>query len=264
MRTGHSVAKKNTSVDSQDREYVAGLEKGLAVIDAFERLQSPLTVSEAGHSAGISRAAARRCLRTLEQLGYAEYDGKYYRLLPAILSLGHAYVSSNPLPRFVQPIIEAISEHTQRSMTVAVLSRNDILVIARAHVRRSLASGLGIGARLPAHCSANGRILLSTLPDVQLERLFKQANLPALTAHTKVNPREVLKEVRLARIRGYATNEQEVELGVRTIAVPIRTRSGAVIASLSMSAPVGDTGKNALMKLLPQLEIARSRIESTL
>ena len=258
------MAKRIKPGNSQDREYVAGLEKGLAVIEAFERSRSPLTVSEASHSAGISRAAARRCLRTLQQLGYAEFDGKYYGLLPGVLSLGHAYVSSNPLPRFVQPIIEAISEHTQRSVTVAVLSRNEVLVIARAHVHRSLASGLGIGARLPAHCSANGRVLLSTLSDVQLERFFKQSTLPALTVHTKVSLREVLKEIGLARSRGYATNEQEVELGVRTIAVPIRNRSGAVIASLSMSAVVGDTSKNALMKLLPQLETARSRIESTL
>jgi IclR family pca regulon transcriptional regulator len=258
------VAKKTKSIDPEDREYVAGLEKGLAVIEAFERSRSQLTVSEASNFAGISRAAARRCLRTLQQLGYAEFDGKYYGLLPGVLSLGHAYVVSNPLPRFVQPIIEAISEHTQRSVTVAVLSRSDVLVIARAHVHRSLASGLAIGARLPAHCSANGRILLSTLPDVQLERFFKHATLPALTAHTKVGLREVLKEIGLARTRGYATNEQEVELGVRTIAVPIRSRSGAVMASLSMSALVGDTSKNALMKLLPQLETARSRIESAL
>lgn len=255
------IAAKIAKNRVPDREYVAGLEKGLSIIEAFSRRQSALTVSEASELAGISRAAARRCLRTLQHLGYADYDGKYYR---RALRLGHAYVMSNPLPRFVQPIIEATSERTQRSITVAVLDRGEVLVIARAHVRRSLASGLGIGSRLPVHCSANGRVLLSTLPDSAVEHLLKQVPARRLTAHTKVQSKDVLKAIKAVRTNGYATNEQEVELGVRTIAVPIRDRAGMVVASLSMSAPVGDTSRDALLKLLPELQAARSRIESAL
>lgn len=247
-----------------DREYVAGLEKGLSVIEAFEQGQSALTISEASRLAHISRAAARRCLRTLEQLGYAESDGKYYQLLPRVLRLGHAYVNCSPLPRFVQPIIEATSEKTQRSMSVAAFDRGDVLVIARAHVRRSLASGLGIGSRLPAYCSANGRVLLSALSDAQIERLLKGMVLRRLTAHTKTNVRDILKEVRAVRVRGFATNDEEVELGVRTIAVPIHDRTGKIMASVSMSAPVGDSARDTLTKLLPQLQAARSRIERAL
>lgn len=258
------IAAKIAKNRVPDREYVAGLEKGLSIIEAFSRRQSALTVSEASELAGISRAAARRCLRTLQHLGYADYDGKYYRLAPRALRLGHAYVMSNPLPRFVQPIIEATSERTQRSITVAVLDRGEVLVIARAHVRRSLASGLGIGSRLPVHCSANGRVLLSTLPDPTVEQLLKQVPARRLTAHTKVQSKDVLKAIKAVRTNGYATNEQEVELGVRTIAVPIRDRAGMVVASLSMSAPVGDTSRDALLKLLPELQAARSRIESAL
>ena len=264
MRTKSPTRPARPANAASDREYVAGLEKGLAVIEAFERRQSALTVTEASELAGLSRAAARRCLRTLQRLGYADSDGKYYRLAPSVLRLGHAYVTSNALPRFVQPIIEAASERTQRSMSVAVLDRGEVLVVARAHVRRSLESGLGTGSRLPAYCSANGRVLLSALADPDIARLLKGITLRRLTARTKVQPRDILKEIRAVRARGYATNEQEVEAGVRTIAVPICDRSGTIIASLSLSAPVGEPARDALVKLLPELQAARSRIEAAL
>jgi IclR family pca regulon transcriptional regulator len=248
-----------------DTEYIAGLEKGLAVIEAFGQRQSALTVSEASEAVGISRAAARRCLLTLQHLGYADYDGKYYRLSPRVLRLGHAYVNSSPLPRFVQPIIEATSERTQRSMSVAVLDGSDVLVIARALVRRSLSSGLGIGSRLPAYCSANGRALLSEWPDSDIQRLLKQAPIRRLTAYTKTGASDILKEIRAVRGRGYALNDQEVEIGVRTIAVPIHSRSGQIAASLSMSAPPdGSDDAGNLVTLLPEIDAARSRIEALL
>lgn len=264
MRTKKTKPPATLAKPNDDREYVAGLEKGLAVIAAFEQRQSALTVTEASEGAGISRAAARRCLRTLQRLGYADCDGKYYRLSPRVLRLGYAYVGSNPLPRFVQPIIEAASERTQRSISVAVLDRGEVMVIARAHVRRSLESGLGIGSRLPVHCSANGRVLLSALTDSEIERLIDESPLRRLTVHTKVQFRDILREIKAARSSGYATNEEEVEVGVRTIAVPIRDRSGGIIASLSTSAPIGDAAPDALIKLLPELQAARSRIESAL
>lgn len=247
-----------------DREYVAGLEKGLAVIEAFGRRKSALTITEVSDAALMSRAAARRCLRTLHHLGYADFDGKYYRLASRVLRLGHAYLSSNTLSRFVQPVIEAASERTDRSISVAILDRADVVVVARAHVRRSLADGIGIGSHLPAYCSANGRVLLSAFPDQKILALLGRKPLPRRTAHTKTRPRDVLAEIKAARMRGYATNEQEVELGVRTIAVPIRARSGDVTASLSMSAPVGDFDRAGLIKLLPELDVARRRIESAL
>jgi IclR family pca regulon transcriptional regulator len=252
--------KKNAA----DTEYIAGLEKGLAVIEAFSQQQPALTVTEASEAAGLSRAAARRCLLTLQRLGYAEYDGKYYRLLPRVLRLGHAYVNSSPLPRFVQPIIEATSERTQHSMSVAVLDEADVLVIARALVHRSLSSGLGVGSRLPAYCSANGRVLLSEWPDAEIQRLLVGATIRRLTGYTKISASDILKEIKVVRARGYALNDQEVEIGVRTIAVPIRSRSGQITASLSMSAPPEGADAKALIGMLPELDAARSRIEAVL
>jgi IclR family pca regulon transcriptional regulator len=258
------MAKLTKTERGVGTEYIAGLEKGLAVIEAFGQRQSALTVTEASEVVGISRAAARRCLLTLQHLGYAEYDGKYYRLSPRVLRLGHAYVNSSPLPRFVQPIIEATSERTQRSMSVAVLDESEVLVIARALVRRSLSSGLGIGSRLPAYCSANGRALLSEWSDADIQRLLKQAPIRRLTAYTKTNGSDILKEIRAVRTQGYALNDQEVEIGVRTIAVPVRSRSGQIVASLSMSAPPEGSDSKNLIKLLPEVDAARSRIEATL
>jgi IclR family pca regulon transcriptional regulator len=250
--------------DVPDRELMAGLEKGLAAIEAFEHGKSTLTVTEVAARTGLSRAAARRCMRTLVRLRYAGTDGKYYWLAPRTLRLGHAYVSSNELTRLVQPIIEATSERTHNSMSVAVLDRPDVVIIARAVVRRSLSTGLGIGTRLPCHCSANGRVLLSGLPDGEAEAILRGMPLGRLTAHTKTSPADILKEIRLVRSRGYAINDQEVELGLRTIAVPLHRRSGETIASLSMSAPVGKAERKDLIKLLPEIESTRLRLRTLL
>lgn len=260
MRTIKKIRDTNGLAD----EFIAGLAKGLAIIEVFGQRQSMLTVTEASEATGISRAAARRCLRTLHQTGYADFDGKYYRLLPRILRLGNAYIVSNSLPRYVQPIIETTSERTKRSMSVAVLDGTDVLIIARAHVRRSLSVGLGIGSRLPAYCSANGRILLSGLLDPQLDAFLKRLEPRQLTVHTKIRPSEIARSIRTARTAGYATNDQEVELGVRTIAVPIRDRAGTIVASVSTSGPVDDPDLKALLKMLPELEAARRRIEASL
>ena len=164
----------------------------------------------------------------------------------------------------MQPIIEATSERTLRSMSVAVLDQNDVLVIARALVRRSLSSGLAVGSRLPAYCSAHGRALLSDRPDADILRLLKQTTMRRLTVYTKTGGTDVLNEIKAVRSRGYATNDQEVEIGVQTIAVPLRSRSGRIEASLSMSAPPGGSDLKNLIKFLPELDAARSRIEAML
>lgn len=253
-----------TSNADLDREYIAGLEKGLAVIEAFAGKQGPVSVSEAAELANLSRASARRCLRTLEQLGYAEHDGKYFRLAPRALRLGHAYLVSTPLVRIAQPLIEAASERTRRSVSVAVLDSNRVVIVARAYVQRSLSSGLGVGSWLPAYCSANGRILLSGLPDTRAEAVLRSTARSKLTPKTIVGIPEIMKEVRASRTRGYAANDEEVELGLWTVAVPLRNRSGAVVASLSMSC-IGNAGeRKQLLKALPDLQGTAMRLSAML
>jgi IclR family pca regulon transcriptional regulator len=247
-----------------DREYIGGLEKGLAVVEAFADKQRPITVTEAAEFANVSRASARRCLRTLEQLGYAEHDGKYFRLAPRALRLGHAYLASTPLVRIAQPIIEAASERTRRSVSIAVLDVNRVVIVARSYVQRSLSSGLGVGSWLPAYCSANGRILLSGLPDSRAEALLRSTARSKLTPRTMVGVPEIMAEVRAVRTRGYATNDEEVELGLWTVAVAIRDRSAAVVASLSMSCIGSAADRKQLIKALPDLQATAIRLSSTL
>lgn len=248
----------------EDREYMAGLEKGLAVVEAFADKKRPITVTEAADFANVSRASARRCLRTLEQLGYAEQDGKNFRLAPRALRLGHAYLASTPLVRIAQPIIEAASGRTRRSVSIAVLDGNRVAIVARSYVQRSLSSGLGVGSWLPAYCSGNGRVLLSGLPDTSAESLLHNTKRIKLTPRTIVGIPDIMAEVRAVRARGYATNDEEVELGLWTVAVPIRERSGAISASLSMSAIGSSAERRQLIKVLPDLQATAHRLGSML
>lgn len=247
-----------------DREYIAGLEKGLAVVEAFADRQRPITVTEAAEFANVSRASARRCLRTLEQLGYAERDGRYFRLSPRALRLGHAYLASTPLVRIAQPIIEATCERTRRSISIAVLDFNRVVIVARSYVQRSLSSGLGVGSWLPVYCSANGRILLSGLPDGQIEVMLKGMRRTKLTRRTIVAIPDIMADVRAIRSRGYAATDEEVELGLWTVAVALRNRSGGVVASLSMSCIGGSADRKQLLKALPDLQATAIRLSATL
>ena len=178
--------------------------------------------------------------------------------------MGHAYLASTPLVRIAQPIIEAASERTRRSVSIAVLDGNRVVIVARSYVQRSLSSGLGVGSWLPAYCSANGRILLSGLPDARVETLLRGTVRNQLTPRTIVSIPEIMKEIRAIRARGYAGNDEEVELGLWTIAVPLRERSGATVASLSMSCIGGAADRKQLLKALPDLEATGIRLSSML
>jgi IclR family pca regulon transcriptional regulator len=235
---------------SEDKEYVAGLEKGLAVIEAFGIRNSPLTLSDAAEITGHSRASARRSLLTLQRLGYVESDGRYFRLAPRALRLGHAYVTSTPLSKQVQPILEAVSERTQESSSLAVLDGIDVVFVARAATRRSLTNGLGVGSRLPAYCAATGRVLLASLPQEEAERLLKRMARHKLTPNTRTELAELLALLEDVRRRGYAVSDEEIELGVRSIAVPIRDAAGRTIASMSL---VGATSRYSLASMVDSL-----------
>ena len=251
--------------DRSKGEYMAGLEKGLAIIEAFENARERLSLTEVAKAVDLTRASARRCLRTLEQLGYASYDGKYYRMAPRILRLGHAYMSSNILAKIVQPVIEATSEGTGESMAVAVLDGTSAVVIARTSVRKSLSSGLAAGSRLPVYCSATGRMLLSSLSDTEAKAILNRCVRSQLTPRTKTDPKEILREIAAARAKGHTINDQEVEVGLRTIAVPIHDQSGKMVAAMSISAQTSRVPLKSLVStLLPEISAARNRVMSLL
>lgn len=250
---------------SEEKEYVAGLEKGLAIIEAFGIWGKPLTLSEAAEITGHSRASARRSLLTLQALGYVQSDGKRFRLAPRALRLGHAYVSSTALLKLMQPVLEGISERTRESSSLAVLDGNDVVFLARAATRRSLSTGLGLGSRLPAHGTATGRVLLAALPPEDAERRLKRMARQQMTPNTRTDVDDLMKILADVRVDGYALCDEELELGVRSLAVPIQDAGGAVVASMSIVASTRRRSlDNVLRSLLPELESARRMIGAML
>lgn len=252
-------------MENAEKEYVMGLEKGLAIIEAFGQCKAPMTLTQAAEITGHSKASVRRCLLTLCKLGYAAQVGRQFQLAPRALRLGQAYVSSDPLTKVAQPILEMTSERTKESASLAVLDAQDAVFVARSTHRRSLSSGLGVGARLPAYCSATGRVLLSVQPKTHVEFLLNRMSRPAYTPHTLTSMRDILREVHLVHKQGYAICDEELEIGLRSIAVPVRNAAGEVIAALSLSVLTSRMTRQALVdQLLPEMEQARRNFSTLL
>ncbi len=252
-------------ISDSDKEYVMGLEKGLAIIEAFVQSKAPMTLSQAANITGHSKASVRRSLHTLCRLGYAAQEGRLFQLAPRTLRLGHAYIGSDPLTKVAQPILEMVSERTKESASLAVLDSQDALFVARSTQRRSLSSGLAIGARLPAYCSATGRVLLSGQEQSHVLFLLNRMTRPAYTPHTITGVSEIVEQIRLVKIQGYAIATEELEIGIRSMAIPIRNARGEMVAAMSISVATRRMTVEAIVaNLLPELESARMLFSSLL
>jgi IclR family pca regulon transcriptional regulator len=217
------------------KNFVASLQKGLDVLTCFGREASKLTLSEVARLTGSSPASARRSLHTLATLGYLETDGKRFWMAPRSLLVAHAYLASRPTPQLAQPLLDTLSERTRESASMGKLLDDDVIIIARSTARRSLSTGLGIGSRLPAYCSALGRVLLASLPPEEATRRLRAMHRQPLTPRTVYRLDEVLALVRQCREQGWAGNDGELELGVRSMAVPVVDRAGQLVGGLSIS-----------------------------
>jgi IclR family pca regulon transcriptional regulator len=244
-----------------ERDFVRSLAKGLAVIAAFGRKRSALTLSEVAEITGQSRAAARRALLTLTALGYAAEDGRRFRLTPKVLDLGFSFLASLDLWEAAYPIMREVSEATGESCSAAVLDGDEIVYVARVPARRIMSVSLGVGARLPAACTSLGRVLLATLPDAALAARLAAADLVARTPHT-VTDREALRRiVRAAGAEGHAIVDQELEMGLISLAVPLENRRGETVAALNVSSHAGSTRPDDMRaRHLPVLRAAAVRI----
>jgi IclR family pca regulon transcriptional regulator len=246
-------------------EYVMGLEKGLSIIEAFGMKKGPLTVTQAADITGHTKGSVRRSLLTLCTLGYATQDGYSFVLAPRALRLGYAYVVSDPLTKVAQPVLEITSERTQESASIAVLDVQDAVFVARSTHRRSLSSGLGVGSRLPAYCSATGRVLLSGRPSAEVKFMLNRMARPAVTPHTLTTITSIMKEIEFVGRHGYAIIDEELEIGIRSIAVPIRNARGEMVAAMSLSVSTGRmTREGVVEQLLPELESARRHLAALL
>ena len=248
-----------------ERDYVMALEKGLAIIEAFGQLRSGATLTELADVTGHTKASVRRSLHTLCHLGYATQDGRQFQLAARALRLGSAFVVSDALTRLAQPILETTAERTKESASIAVLDSQDSVFVARATHRRSLSVGLGVGARLPAYASATGRVLLAGQPRDAVRFMLSRMGRPALTVNPITSLPKVMQQVELAQRQGYALCDQELEIGLRSIAVPILDRHGRTIAAMSLSVATSRMDIPAIMdKLLPELERAKQKFPALL
>ena len=222
---------------SGDPNFMTSLARGLAVIRGFTQQKRSLTISQLSQRTGIPRAAVRRCLYTLSKLGLVgSEDGKTFALRPKILGLGHAYLSSTTLASSAQPVLDRISDVLHESSSIALLDGDEILYVARSSTtRRIMSVDLGIGTRLPAYCTSMGRVLLAYLTPAERDDYFGRVKLVAHTNRTQIAPDKLRKDLDAIARTGYAIVDQELELGLRSIAVPVRDLAGKVVAAMNIS-----------------------------
>lgn len=218
-----------------DPNFMTSLERGLAVLQAFSQERRVLTTSQISQRTGIPRAAVRRCLYTLAKLGFVtEEDNRLFSLRPRVLKLGHAYIATTPLAHAAQPVLRHISTTLNESSSVAILDGDEILYIARASTSRIMSIDLHIGSRLPAYCTSMGRVLLAHFSDEALDAYLDRTKLIQYTPRTIVSREGLRSTLASVRENGYALVDQELEIGLRSIAVPIPGANRQVTAALNV------------------------------
>ena len=264
VRTANFLHMLRTPQKYSD-SFVEALANGLRAIEVFDTGGRSLTLTEVAEQAGLSRAASRRYLHTLCALGYAEHDGKRFKLTPRVLKLGYVFISTGPLPQLAQPILEGIVAATGMPAFLGVLDGLDVAFIARASPQSETLL-VGVGGRLPAFTSSSGRVLLAAKRDAEIERMIRRAGRPRqVTLYTKTETADILREIQVARTSGYATSDKEVAVGSRSISVPVMTPSGSVAAAIALVAPARTSATaKSLQQALPMLQRASQALGSLL
>jgi IclR family pca regulon transcriptional regulator len=230
------------------REVMGGLAKGLEVIRVFSREQPALTLSEVADAARLPAATARRCLHTLEELGYVMRNGRSFLLRPKVLELGAAYLESMNIETLTQTFLEDLAGKTGDSAALTVLDGNEIVYVARASVRTLVRLEAHVGSRLPAYPTSMGRVLLAGLSPARLEAYFESVTLSPLTDRTITDRARLERLVAECRRYGYAAVEDELAYGVVAVAVPVKDQAGRVVAALNSSSHSRRMGKARLVR----------------
>jgi IclR family pca regulon transcriptional regulator len=245
--------------------FVQSLERGLAVIRAFDAEHPELTLSDVARATGLTRAAARRVLLTLLDLDYVRTDGRLFSLAPRVLELGYAYLSSLTLPEVAEPHLERLVAEVHESSSLCVLDGDDIVYVARVPTSRIMTVSISVGTRFPAYATSMGRVLLAALADEDLEKYLARADFQRLTSRTVSGASALRAELAKVRTQGWALVDQELEDGLRSIAAPIRNRASRVVAAVNLSAHASRTSLDSLRRdLLPHLLAATARIDADL
>jgi len=214
-------------------DYIAGMAKGLAVLESFDTQRQRLNATLAAERAGLTRAAARRHLLTLAHLGYLETDGSWFWLAPKVLRLSGSYLASARLPRAIQPTLNRLAGVMGESFSAVVLDGEQVVIVARSGSAQ-LAYGLHLGARLPAHATSTGRVLLAARSRSDFNAWLKGRDLARLTPHTVTDHRGFRSLIAQVREQDFCVASEEHELGVHAVAVPLRTMDGRTVAALNV------------------------------
>ncbi|HYD74408.1 IclR family transcriptional regulator domain-containing protein [Ramlibacter sp.] len=215
-------------------DFIEGMAKGMAVLESFDTERQRLNATLAAQRAGLTRAAARRHLLTLAHLGYLETDGSWFWLAPKVLRFSGSYLASARLPRAVQPTLDKLAVRTGEAFSVVVLDGDQVVIVARSGPTRLLAYGLHLGARLPAHATSTGRVLLAAKRRTEFAEWLKGRELPRLTANTVVELKKLRQIIDQVRQQDWCVANEEHELGVHAAAVPLRNLEGAVVGALNV------------------------------
>jgi len=234
--------------------FVLSLARGLKVIEAFDTRREGLTVADVARHTGFSRAAARRLLLTLELLGYAEARGRVFRLKTSILNLGFSYLSSSSLPTVAQPVLEGLTEVLHESSSMSVLDGDQIVYVARSAMSRVMSIGVAVGTRLPAFCTSMGRVMLAALPEDEFAAFLARAELKAFTPRTVTDKSRFVEIIKRVAADGYALVDEELELGLRSIAVPVTASDGRVAAAINVGVHAARfSTEDMIHRILPHL-----------
>jgi len=245
--------------------FVQSLERGLAVIRAFGADTPALTLSEVARSTGLTRAAARRFLLTLADLGYVRSDGRQFALTPRVLELGYAFLSSLSLPEVAEPHLERLVAEVHESSSVSVLDGDDVVYVARVPTSRIMRVSINLGTRFPAYATSMGRVLLAGLPGAELDAYLERVRLQRLSPRTITAADRLRAELGRVRAQGWAMVDQELEEGLRSVAAPIHDRGDRVAAAVNLSAHASRTTLETMRReLLPPLLATAARIEADL
>jgi IclR family transcriptional regulator, pca regulon regulatory protein len=266
-------------------DFIAGMAKGMAVLESFDTERQRLNATLAAQRAGITRAAARRHLLTLAYLGYLETDGRYYWLSAKVLRFSGSYLASARLPRVLQPTLNRLAAQTGESFSAVVLDADQVVIIARSgnergrpktgeyHYQNSsvsgnkyvdiLAYGLHLGARLPAYATSTGRVLLAAMTEPQFAAWMDQRSLNRMTSQTCTDKAQFQAIINQTRVQDYAVAHEEHELGVHALAVPLRNMQGKTVAALNVVTSLERLQPHALQRdLLPQLQDAARELRA--
>ncbi len=248
-----------------NRDYVSSLARGLEILRAFSRRRKRMTLSEVAAETGMTRAAARRFLLTLVREGYAVADGKLFDLTPQVLELGFSVISSMGVWDVARPFLQSLSEEIEESVSAAVLDGRDVVYVAGAQYHRVISVGVTIGSRLPAHCTATGRVLLAMRPEAEWGGLIAGLDLRPVTPRTVTEPAAFRRVLQGVREKGWALVDQELETGLLSVAVPLRRRSGEVAGAINVGVPsLRATPETMAQTILPRLETCAALITASL